>query len=269
MRTIDLHAHILPDVDDGPATLAGSLAFARAAVAAGTAEIAATPHVNERRFIEPEAIGPAVAAFQARLDAERIPLVLHTGAEIALPRLLDLDDRQLDLLRLGGGPYLLLECPLASVAGDFEPLLHDVHARGYGILLAHPERCPSFIRDPARLLRLVEAGALVQVTASALTGTYGERVRQFALRLMREDLVHVVASDAHDHRRRPPGVVEAIRATERTVPGVLARGDWYAREVPEAILAGDPVPEPPPLTGARGGRRLRHRLARALGATAA
>ena len=269
MASIDLHAHILPGVDDGPRDLEGSLAFARAAVAAGTVELAATPHVNERRFIAPEDIAPRVAELQRELAQASIPLRLRTGGEIALNRLWDLTDAQLARLGLGGGPYLLLESPFAAHAADFDPVIHETRARGYDVLLAHPERSPGFQRDPGRLRQLVTAGVLVQVTAGALLGDFGERVRQFSLKLLGENLVHVIASDAHDHERRPPGIVEAVLAADRSVPGVALRADWYGRDVPAAILSGAPIPEAPPLPSATGATRLKRRLARALGATAA
>lgn len=249
--TVDLHAHVLPGVDDGPSTLEDTLALARAAVTAGTGRIVATPHVNESRYIAPEAIGPAVDEVRRHLAAEDIALDVEAGAEIALSRLLDLTDADLHLLRLGAGPYLLLECPFAMVAGEFEPLIFEVQSRGHRVLLAHPERCPTFHRDPERLARLVDGGALVQVTAGVLRGAFGSRTREFAHHLLREDLVHVLASDAHDAVRRPPGLGEALEHAERAVPGIGAREAWLTEEAPAAILAGDPLPGAPALPPAR------------------
>lgn len=250
MPGVDLHAHLLPGVDDGPATLEDALALARATVTAGTVRVVATPHVNGDRLIAPEAIGPAVAELNRALERESIDLIVHAGAEVALSRLLDLSDDELDPLRLGDGPYLLLECPFAVRAGDFEPLVRDAQARGHRVLLAHPERCPTFQRDPERLVRLVETGALVQLTAGALRGAFGSRTRDFAHRLLRDGLVHVMASDAHDTVRRPPGLGDALERAERAVPGIGARKAWLTEEVPEAILAGEAIPGEPALAPA-------------------
>jgi len=247
MPAVDLHAHVLPGVDDGPADVEGTLALARAAVAAGTSRIVATPHVNEDRYIAPQAIRPAVDEVNRRLAEEGIALQVEAGAEIALSRLLDLSEDELGLLRLGEGPYLLLECPFAMVAGDFEPLVYDVRARGHQVLLAHPERCPTFQRDPDRLARLVDAGALVQLTAGALRGAFGTRTREFAQKLLREDLVHLLASDAHDAVRRPPGLGGALEHAERAIPGILAREEWMTEAVPDAVLAGKRIPAAPEL----------------------
>lgn len=260
---IDLHAHLLPGVDDGPESVEAALELAYAAATSGTAHIVATPHVNADRFIAPDAIAPAVADLSDRIAEAGIDLRVHAGAEVALPRLQDLDDEALALLRLGDGPYLLLESPFAVHAGDFEAAVGDAQARGHRVLLAHPERCPTFQREPGRLAALVDRGVLVQVTAGVLRGAFGSRTREFAHRLLGDGLVHVLASDAHDTVRRPPGLGDALAHAERAVPGISGREAWLTEEVPAAILAGDPVPEAPPLAPARsagrrsGGWRLR------------
>lgn len=259
VRSIDLHTHVLPGVDDGPATLEGSLELARAAEAAGTAVLAATPHVNDSRFIEPAAIPAAVDELNGHLRAAGIGVDVVAGGEIALTRVPDLSDEELSGLGLGGGPWVLLESPFASMQ-EFESLVHAVVARDHAVLLAHPERCAAFQRDPARLTRLVRSGVRVQLTAGAVTGAFGSRVREFSLRLLREDLVHVIASDAHDALRRPPGVAAAVAAAEREIPGMGARGPWLTEEVPAAMLAAAPLPEPPPLAAPAGAGRWRRRL---------
>ena len=207
MPIADLHSHILPGVDDGPADIAGSFALARAAVAAGTTEIVATPHIDDHHYIAPEDIAAAVAALNATLVDRGVGLVVRPGAEIALPRLFDLTAEQLSVLALGGGPYLLLESPFRRLVGELDTLIFTAQTRGYRVLLAHPERSPIFHRDPEALRRLVEHGVLVQLTATSITGAFGETVRRASLDMLRDGLVHVVASDAHDHARRPPELV--------------------------------------------------------------
>jgi protein-tyrosine phosphatase len=262
VRSIDLHSHILPGVDDGPPTLSGSLELARTAVAAGTGQIVATPHINEDHFISPLEVPAAVSALGERLAAARIDLVVRAGGEIAMPRLLDLQDDELDSLGLGGGPYLLLESPFGIAVGAFEPLVHDVLRRGHRVLLAHPERSPAFQRDPERLTALMRSGVLVQITAGSITGSFGERVRRFTAQLLREDLVHVVASDAHNHDKRPPGLNDAVKAAEHDVPGIADRTAWFTQDVPTAILAGEAIPPSEPLPTAKraGWRRLAARV---------
>jgi protein-tyrosine phosphatase len=244
---IDLHTHILPAVDDGPRTLDGSLDLARAAVAAGTRTALATPHVNDDHSVDAERVAAGLDELRPALAAAEIPLEVLPGGEIAIWRLADLDDAALRSLALGGGPYLLIESPFSPVVGDFEPLVLDLMMRGHRVLLAHPERCPAFQRDPARLERLVDAGVLVQVTAGSMTGGFGSTVRRFTTDLLRQGLAHVVASDAHDAVKRPPGQTAGFAAL-----GVEAQRQWMTEDVPRAILDGAPLPERPPLPRRRG-----------------
>jgi protein-tyrosine phosphatase len=244
---IDLHSHILPGLDDGPATMAGSLELARAAVGAGTRTILATPHINDDAGIEPARIAAGLEELRAALDEADIPLEVLAGGEIAVWRLIDLDDQELRALALGGGPYLLVESPFSPVVGDFEPMVLDLHARGHRVLLAHPERCPAFQRDPTRLERLAGAGALVQITAGSMTGDFGSTVRRFTVSILREGIAHVVASDAHDHVRRPPGLRAGFPALERELPGIGEQARYLTELVPRAVLDGAPLPTRPPL----------------------
>ena len=169
---IDLHIHILPGLDDGPATEDAALEMARA----GGRRWA--PGRSRRRRTSTPASGCAAAdivaareALAARLRAEGIRLNLLAGGEIAPERLPLLDDEALSALTLGGGGTLLLECPFAPVGAAMEPMVADLRGRGFGVLLAHPERSPSFQRDPGRLARLVELGASAQVTAGSLAAS--------------------------------------------------------------------------------------------------
>src|SRR5439155_16993000 len=148
-----------------------ALAMAGAFVASGTSSLVATPHIDHTWRVRPQLIPPRAAALREALAAEGIELQISTGAEIALSRVADLTPDELSNLRLGAGPYLLLECPLTPVAGDFDELLLRIRSRGESIVLAHPERSPLFQQEPERLARLVEAGLLCSVTAGSISGT--------------------------------------------------------------------------------------------------
>jgi protein-tyrosine phosphatase len=248
---IDLHAHILPAIDDGPPDLDGSAALARAAVAAGTTVLAATSHVDRGFGLTPADLAGGVRAVRARLAREGIPLEVIRGGEIAMSRLPDLDEEDLIALRLGGGSTLLVEAPLMPFAGNLEGLVFALQARGHTVLLAHPERSPIFLRDPMRLARLVDQGVLVQITAGSLLGEFSEQVRRFTLRLLADGLAHVAASDTHDPVRRPPGLRDAFALAESDLPGAGLLEAWMAEEVPAALVADEPVPSRPELPPAR------------------
>ena len=260
---IDLHTHILFGVDDGPVDVAGSVAFARAALADGTTTIAATPHVDAHFGRGPADFAAPLAAVRAALAEEGVGVEVVAGAEVAMERCLGLEPAELDALTLGAGPYLLLEAPLSPATGAFDRFAATLLARGRRLLIAHPERCPAFQRRPDRLADLVAAGALAQVTGASLAGRFGRTVRAAAVGMLERGLVHDLASDGHHATERPPGLREGLEHAARALPGASALADWLTVDVPRAILDGAPhpprpaLPVPPPRRGLRG--RLRPR----------
>jgi protein-tyrosine phosphatase len=254
---IDLHVHILPGLDDGPPTMDAAVAMARAAVAAGTRAVATTSHVNAGYGLGPEDLATARAALAEQLAAEDVELELLAGGEVAPERLPDLDDATLRALTLGGGTCVLLECPFVPMGSTIEPMVADLRRRGFGVLLAHPERSPTFQREHARLERLVELGAHAQVTSGALAGGFGERAQRAGFALLEAGLVHVLASDSHDPAHRPPDPRLAERALTARYGNVEAQLRWMTEDAPAALLAGEPLPVRPPLPRRRG---LRGRL---------
>jgi protein-tyrosine phosphatase len=245
---IDLHSHILPGIDDGPAELEGSLALARAAVATGTHTIAATPHIDASYNLMPGDRDRPMTRLVEAIRAEGLPLTVVWGAEIALDRYLDLSPEEIDSLRLGDGEYLLLECPLSQAAGAFDRFLASLLTRGVPMMLAHPERCPDFQRQPERLAMLVSGGAIAQVTSGSLAGRFGRTVQSAALHMLAEGLVHDLSSDAHDATGRGPDLQLGLDAAAQALPGSGALADWLAVDVPDAVISGKPIPRRPPVS---------------------
>lgn len=255
---IDLHCHVLPGIDDGPKTIEGSLALARAAVAAGMRTLVATPHVSARYPNDADTIARLVGELNGRLVEEGVQLDVLAGAEIAITYLAEIEPAELSRLGLGGGGWLLVEPPFALVAVGLEGLLLDLQGSGHSLVLAHPERCPALQRDRQVVRSLADAGVLMSITAGSLVGRFGGEVRRYALELVREGLVHNVASDAHDSTHRHPGM-----ARELEKAGLAPLAGWLTRAVPAAILSGGEIPPRPaaaPVGARRGLRawRLRH-----------
>lgn len=238
--SVDLHCHLLPGIDDGPDTMEDAIALARALVSAGTTTVAATPHVSHTYPNSAAEISVALDELRAALTAERIALEVVPGAEISALLAAELEPGEVTRLRLGHGPYLLLECPLTAVLGDFESTVHRLTVHGSRVVLAHPERSPAFLRNPDLLPRLVARGAIASITAASLSGAFGSNRRRFALDAVRAGFAHNVASDAHGAVRRPPGVRGAVDEA-----GLGWASDWLTNGVPAAVLRGDPLPPRP------------------------
>jgi protein-tyrosine phosphatase len=244
---IDLHCHVLPGIDDGAHTLEEAAEMCRLAAAGGCEALVATPHQRKgewwncdraalaglRRRLQ-EAVGPRpriLAGGEIRVDAR------------LLAEMLELDRHQEPTqgpLPLAGSRYLLLEFGPEGGPEQAEELVHELSVAGWRPVVAHPEFIHWLASAPATVARLVSLGALAQVTAMSLTGDFGRRAQADASRLVDQGLAHFVASDAHDLRRRPPGLRRAWDA-------ITARwGEAVAQELladnPRAVVAGQPLP---------------------------
>jgi protein-tyrosine phosphatase len=238
---IDLHSHILPGVDDGAATFEESIAIAAAAVSDGIEVLAATPHVRSDFPTAAGTMERLVAELQEELAARAVPLRLQPGGEIALDWIDELGLAELRRFGLGGNPdCVLLEFPYAGWPLGLADRVFSLAAAGLTPVIAHPERSSDVQQAPERLEPLVRSGALVQVTAASLDGRLGRRTQRAALDLVRGGLAHLIASDAHSPAVRGIGMSAAAEAV-----GDPRLAAWLTREVPAAIVAGEPLPARP------------------------
>lgn len=255
---IDLHSHLLPGIDDGPPDLPAALELARAAEAQGTRVLAATPHLRgDFPDVRPEELHGRCEEVRVAIAAAGIELEVAQGGEAGLMWAVHADD---DDLRAGSygarGSDLLVESPYGALTDTFEELLFALTVRGYRVLLAHPENNPTFQAAPERLHALVDRGVLLQVTARSLVRSQRKKgPRPLAEALVRSGRAHVLASDAHSGGDfRPPALAAGVAAAAELVGE--ARAAWMAQDAPAAILAGEPLPEAPPVDGRRGGGLL-------------
>jgi protein-tyrosine phosphatase len=238
---IDLHSHILPGLDDGAEDLVDSLEIARAAVADGITTIAATPHVREDYPTTADAMEIGVRQLRTALERERIELELLPGGEVSLEQLDRLSHDELRRFALGGNPrYLLVETPYWGWPLSFDQIVSRLAALDVTAVIAHPERNRAIQEDLAKVAGLVDAGALIQVTAASLDGRLGSRTRASARKLVDAGLVHMIGSDAHTAGIREVGLSEA-----RKVIGDEALARWLTESVPAAIVRNEPVPPRP------------------------
>lgn len=241
---IDLHCHLLPALDDGPATLAESVALASIAVRDGVRAIASTPHLrHDHPGVVPGELAGRCRSLAATLAGEGIAVDIVSAGEVDLGWALSASEEDLRLVTYGGrGSDVLLETPYGPLPPQFEERMFDVFAtRGIRVLLAHPERNVSFQNEPARVRKVVERGVLVQVTAQSLLRSTTSRSRDMARWMVREGIAHVIASDAHGAGTRAR-LLDAVQASGRSD---RERVRWMVTEAPAAVLAGEPLGDPP------------------------
>ncbi len=209
---IDTHLHILPGVDDGPETVEEAVALARALVEEGVHAAVATPHYNDEfpQYAAAE-IRERVYDLQQVLNRYNIPLRLCAGHEALIKPGLVEDIQAGRVATLNGSRYLLLELWNNSWVPETERVIFELRAAGIVPVIAHPERYRVIQQDVERLCVLVRRGVLTQLTASSLVGQWGKTVRRCAETLLKKNLIHCIASDAHGLNKRPPGISSGLR----------------------------------------------------------
>jgi protein-tyrosine phosphatase len=248
---VDIHAHLLPGIDDGPEDVAGAVEMARTAAASGIVTIAATPHLRgDFPLVRVEELSRLRRQLAEAVQAARIPLRIVSGGESSLMWALAASEEQLTAATYDGcGKDLLVETP--DDVSALDQLLYRIRVRGVRVTLAHPERSPVFQREPHRLTRLHEQGVLLQINGDALLARTASPRRRLAEYLCRKGLAHVIASDGHRAAEWRP--VSSLAAAVDALIALVGekRAQWMVAGSPAAILEGRPLPEPPELQPTR------------------
>ncbi|MEH7073445.1 tyrosine-protein phosphatase [Neobacillus drentensis] len=194
---------ILPCLDDGAKTEEESLAMAIDAVAQGITTIIATPHHKNGRYENtPENIKLHISILNKLFKKVQIPLNLLPGQEIRLNGDMLKDMKNNELLTLNHSKYLFVELPDGHVPRYFEQVLFELLIAGYVPIIVHPERNEELLQHPYMLYEFVKQGALTQITAGSIKGKFGRKVQKFSHKLIRANLTHFIASDAHNTTSR-------------------------------------------------------------------
>jgi protein-tyrosine phosphatase len=229
---IDIHCHILPEVDDGPKSWETAEAMCKMAAQDGITHMVATPHSNDRYFYDREYLADLLRQLQQRIGASP---QLSLGCDFHL----SYENMQSALeapekFSIGTSHYLLVEFSNFSIPPQLDDWLALMVSREVTPIITHPERNPILQQSEQRVLQWVELGCAVQVTASALTGAWGDRSREVALALLKNKAVHFLATDAHDLKRRPPVLSEARRFVTKNFGEDAAR--LLVEENPRAVV---------------------------------
>lgn len=214
---VDVHCHILPGVDDGAQTLEDSLKMARGAVSEGITHILCTPHHNNGVYLNPKhEVISKVAELQAVLDEKEIPLTLFEGQEVRMsPDLLRRISQNDILFTDLDDTYLLIEFPSMEVPMYAHRVLFELCANGYTPIIVHPERNAQIMNNPNLMIPLIEMGCLAQVTCGSYIGQFGKEVQKVAKGMIECNLVHMLASDAHNLKGRNFFTKEAYSKLEK------------------------------------------------------
>lgn len=211
---IDLHCHLLPGIDDGPKTMEDSIEMAKHAFDEGIRHSVVTPHIQPGSYDnDKDGIRLIYEAFKRELENQNIPLSIGMAAEVRvcgeLPQMI-IGNKIPFLGQWQNKNVILLEFPHDHLPVGAEKLVQWLLARNILPLIAHPERNQAILRQPERIEPFIELGCLLQVTASSVCGLFGAPSRDCALQLIEDEVVTVMASDAHNLFKRPPSLRPAL-----------------------------------------------------------
>ena len=240
---IDIHSHILPQVDDGARSLDEAMAMARTAADDGIQQIVCTPHmfngISGNPF--PSEVTDRVAALQDAIGD--IGLQVLPGNEVHISHEIVEQARTNRVTRLNQRNYMLVELPFETVPSGAEDLFQRLQQAGVLPILVHPERNIQLQVRPSLVADLVAKGVYVQITAMSLTGEFGPGAQRCAEKLILHNCVHFLATDAHRATRRPPILSRGRDAAEVLIGKDRARKLVY--DNPLAVISGETLsPEP-------------------------
>jgi len=235
---VDIHSHILPEVDDGPKSWDVSVAMCRAAAVDGITHMVATPHANDRYHYDRGYLKGLVAHLQQLVgDSPKLSLGcdFHLSYDNLQDALANPTRYVIDETR-----YLLVEFSNYSIPQQTSDSFFKLGNSGMTAIITHPERNPILRESPQQVLEWAEQGCVIQITGSALTGFWGEHTRRAALWLLEHQAVHVLATDAHDTEKRVPILSSARNAVAEICGTDVA--DAMVEGNPRAIISNQPLP---------------------------
>ena len=253
MAVVDIHTHILPGVDDGAESLEEAVEMVTMAAADGTSAMVATPHCNALYSFARERNEKLLAELRDAVGA-RMELALGCDFHLSYENLQAVlaGNRSHTVNR---GPYLLVELADYALPPQLAESLHQLRVQSLIPIITHPERNPLLQRRGIKLLRqLIAMGCPLQITAGSLLGHFGRPARRMARELLQNEMVHVVASDAHDAKNRTPRLSEAYALVEQSFGA--ARAQALFADNPRAVTDGKQLPYRPEPAPPRRKRRF-------------
>lgn len=234
---IDIHAHILPGVDDGSESMQTSIQMAKMAAESGVHTLIVTPHCNKEGTFDNFYDEYFIERFQTlakEIEQENIPLQVLPGMEVyateEVPRLL----HKGKLITLNHSRYLLMEFGNYQDLSLLEFLFQELSDLGLHPIIAHPERYPYVQQHPDMVCDWLERGCYLQVNKGSLFGSFGRKARNTSFYLLNHDLVSCIASDAHSQFRRNTDMTETYEYIQNNYSKKYA--DLLLEENPKCIL---------------------------------
>lgn len=213
---VDIHSHILSNLDDGAANIETSMSMLKMSVQNNVKSIIATPHFIPGTLEQKtDVINKSCKDLNDKASTKGMSIDILPGCEVFItPEIVSLLKDGV-IPTLNNSTYVLVEFPLMLIPTFAGDVLYSMQINGFRPILAHPERNSEIIKNPDILYKLVERGILAQINASSITGNFGKEIAKKSLGLIKNKLVHFVASDAHTMNKRSPDLTKAASIVEK------------------------------------------------------
>ncbi|MGB8452071.1 MAG: CpsB/CapC family capsule biosynthesis tyrosine phosphatase [Anaerocolumna sp.] len=223
---IDIHSHILPEIDDGSKSMEQTIHMVKLAYEEGIRTMVATPHFHEGSYEHP----PSILEYKLQKVKEAVKDIVPEmnillGSEIyyshEIVRLL----RRNRMPAIAGTKYILVEF---STMADYRYIkngLQEFVMEGYLPVIAHVERYVDVTKDLGRVMELIDMGVCIQVNADSITGETGRYYHGIAKKLLKYQYIHIIATDTHSDGARAPRIRKCFDYV------VKKYGDEYAKEL--------------------------------------
>ncbi len=236
---IDIHSHILPGLDDGATTMEDSLEMAKLAVSEGIKTIIATPHHKNGNYDnEKKNILQSMDQFKEQLTINQIPLTVLPGQEVRVYGELLEEWEQGSIQTINDAPYILIEFPSNHIPRFAKTLFFEMLNKGLYPILVHPERNAAIIENPNLLYDFVQMGVASQLTNGSITGKFGKKIKKISADLIAANLIHFIASDAHNTLSRQFWMNEAFDEIEKQFGMDYL---YYFNENAQLLIEGQPI----------------------------
>ncbi len=244
---IDIHTHILPNVDDGSDSFDETEKMLKISYSDGVRAIVATPHMFSRlgKIKDIEKYRSIFPAFKKWVEGLNINIEIFQGSENYFIAGLKEKLREFpDVLSINNGDYFLLEFPMNFIFPGTKDFIFNILNEGHIPIICHPERNTDIQANPSILYELLVAGALSQLDAGSIRGDFGSAPRESANRLLKNNMAHIIASDCHDSVLRPPGL-SGMRETLSWIE--KDKLELFINCIPAAIINNEGIPDIGPL----------------------
>ncbi|MBR6478339.1 MAG: protein-tyrosine-phosphatase [Lachnospiraceae bacterium] len=240
MGYIDIHCHVLPGVDDGSQSMDESLEMLRIAQENGISDMIVTPQYKQGRVGTPrEAIGRMIEEVGKYAQLSGINVKLHPGTEIYYNSSLEEKFESGWLATMNDTEYVLVEFSPMETYSYIRNAMDDVFSLGYKPILAHVERYQCMLAKLDNVKDLHDLGVLIQVNADSVAGTFGFKIKHFIKKLLKEQLVDFIGTDAHDEKRRKPELAKCAEVLRKTCDASYADAILFENAAQVLLVKGE------------------------------